>query len=227
MHWACESRPYVLAESLIALRPDRPVTRGRQANPPPIPGRPYRRVRTRLSAGIRVVDTPGNDATWEWRNRIFIHWHSRRDCPLLPQGARSLSCFSRSPAWAQFDLCWLGAVDGDHCCLLEHDRHPACGSPFQVPFQVLIEASLAAVGGVHAADEHPVTCAQEVGYLFQSAPGQWRPCFLLAQQKDKRVGRVAGNGEPASARWSGQNIARRDSRADRAFDSSCHAAILA
>ena len=105
----------------------------------------------------------------------------------MPQGARF--CL---PAWAQFDLCWPRAADGDHCCLLEHDRDPACGSPFQVLFQVLIEAALAAVGGVHAADEYPVVCAQEVGYVFQGAPGQRRPCFLLAEQKDNRVGRVAG-----------------------------------
>jgi hypothetical protein len=82
-----------------------------------------------------------------------------------------------------------------------HDRDPACGNPFQVLFQVLIEASLAAAGGVRAADEYPVVCAQEVGYLFQGAPGQRRPCFLLAEQEDKRVGGVAGDGEPAPARW--------------------------
>ena len=92
---------------------------------------------------------------------------------------------------------------------------------------MLIEASLAAVGGVHAADEYPVTSAQEIGYLFQSAPGQRRPCFLLAQQEDKGVGRVPGDGELAPAGWSGQDIAGRDSCADRTFDSSCHAAILA
>jgi hypothetical protein len=51
---------------------------------------------------------------------------------------------------------------------------------------MLIEAALAALGGVHAADEYPVTTAQEIGYLFQSSPGQRRPCFLLAQQEDKR-----------------------------------------
>lgn len=99
--------------------------------------------------------------------------------------------------------------------------------PAHLPFQVLIEASPVAVGGVDAADEYPVMCAQEIGYLFQSAPGQRCPCFLLAQQKDKRVGRVAGDGEPAPARWSGQDIAGRDSCADHIFDSSCHAAILA
>jgi hypothetical protein len=43
----------------------------------------------------------------------------------------------------------------------------------------------------YAADEDAAMSAQEIGYLFQGAPRQRRPCFLLAQQEDNRVGRVA------------------------------------
>lgn len=92
---------------------------------------------------------------------------------------------------------------------------------------MLVEASLVAAGGVQAADEYPVTSAQEIGYPLQCALGQRCPCFLLTQQQDKRVGRVAGNGELAPACWSGQDIAGRDRCTDRTFDSSCHAVILA
>ena len=42
---------------------------------------------------------------------------------------------------------------------------------------------------------YPVMSAQEISYFFQGAPRQRRPCFLLAQQEDKRVGRVAGDGQ--------------------------------
>jgi hypothetical protein len=34
------------------------------------------------------------------------------------------------------------------------------------------------------------------GISSRARQGKRRPCFLLAQQKDKRLGRVAGDGEP-------------------------------
>ena len=68
---------------------------------------------------------------------------------------------------------------------------------------------------------------QEIGYLLQRAPGQRRPRFLLARRQDKRVGGPVADGEVAPCRWSREDIAGRDSSADRVFGSACHEAIVA
>ena len=68
---------------------------------------------------------------------------------------------------------------------------PAAGA-LQIPLQVLVEASLSAVGGRRAADEHPVPPAQEIGYLLQRAPGSGVRASFLARRQDKRVGGSGG-----------------------------------
>lgn len=92
---------------------------------------------------------------------------------------------------------------------------------------MFVQASLVTVRRVQAADQHPVAAAQKIRYLFQRAPGQRCPRFLFAQQQDKPVGGVAGDGEAASSRRSGEGLPWRDCSADRAFDSPCHEAIMA